>query len=118
MPDTLGWRGAVDANILIGAYIKDYPPTAFPGVWQFLDHRVNSGRLALISTVQPELLHPDELVDRVRSHAQHVAGETEDLEVAEPYERVIGCRTVVATLEEHPTTSHAVRMDGSSPSAA
>ena len=89
MPDTPGWRGAVDANILIGAYIKDYTPTSFPGVWRFLDHQVNAGRLALISTVQAELLHPDGLVDWVRAHAQHVVRETEDLDVV-LYERVIG----------------------------
>ena len=90
MPDATHWCGAVDANILIGAHVTEYTPTAFPGVWQFLDHQVNSGRLVLISTVKAELLHPDGLVDWVRGHTQHVVQETEDLDVVELYERVMG----------------------------
>lgn len=89
MSDATRWCGAVDANILIGAYVKEYTPTAFPGVWRFLDHQVNSGRLVLISTMKAELLHPDGLVDWVRTHAQHVVRETEDLDVVELYEQVM-----------------------------
>ena len=89
MPDTDGWCGVVDTNILIGAYIKDYISTVFPGVWQFLDHQVQAGRLVLISAVRREVLHPDGLVDWVQDHAQHVVRETEDTSVVQQYERVI-----------------------------
>lgn len=90
MPSTAGWFGVVDTNILIGAYIKDYTPTAFPGVWQFLDHQVQAGRLVLIDAVKREVLHPEGLVDWVQGHADLVVRETEDLDAVELYEQVIG----------------------------
>ena len=90
MPGPDGWCGVVDTNILIGAYVKDYTPTAFPGVWQFLDHQVQAGRLVLIDAVKREVLHPDGLVDWVQDHANLVVRETEDLDTVERYEQVIG----------------------------
>ena len=89
MPDTDGWCGVVDTNILIGAYIKDYIPMVFPGVWQFLDHQVQAGHLVLIDAVRREVLHPDGLVNWIQGHVQHVVRETEDTSVVQQYERVI-----------------------------
>ena len=90
MPGPDGWCGVVDTNILIGAYIKDYTPTVFPGVWRFLDHQVQAGRLVLIDAVRREVLHPDGLVGWVQDHANLMVRETEDLDTVERYEQVIG----------------------------
>ncbi len=89
MPGPDGWCGVVDTNILIGAYVKDYTPTAFPGVWQFLDHQVQAGRLVLIDAVRREVLHPDGLVDWVQGHANLVVRKIQDAGIVRQYERVI-----------------------------
>ncbi len=118
MPGTVGWCGIVDANILIGAYAKDYTPTAFPGIWWFLDHQINTGRPVLIDAMRKEVLHLDGLVDWVWPHMNLAVRETQDADIVRQHERVIAwIRDSGQFTPGYAKTSPAERTGNLSPSA-
>ncbi len=62
-----------DTSALIGAWVRSYPPDAFPQLWNHLDALATGGRLFVPEQVLEELMaQEDDLLDWVKRRANAI----------------------------------------------
>lgn len=67
----------VDTSSFIGAWVRTYPPDAFPGLWENLDELVSRGEVLAPEEVLAELkAQDDDLFAWVKARDQHIIVQT------------------------------------------